>query len=81
MVELFEKLYGEQFEEAHNAAADVNATAQVFFEMMRKDLISAEKLLISDAELQEFIKNHPNPFPPFGIIIRRQVADSKKKKK
>ena len=81
LVELYEKLYGEQFDEAHNAAADVNATAQVFFEMMRNDLIPADKLLISDAELQNFIKTHPNPFPPFGIIIRRQVADSKKKKK
>ena len=37
LVELYEKLYGEQFDEAHNAAADVNATAQVFFEMMRND--------------------------------------------
>ncbi|MCQ4034698.1 DNA polymerase III subunit alpha [Kaistella montana] len=81
LVELYEKLYGEQFDEAHNAAADVNATAQVFFEMMRNDLIPADKLLISDTELQDFIKNHPNPFPPFGIVIRRQVADSKKKKK
>ena len=28
--ELYEKLYGHKFDEAHNAAADVNATAQVF---------------------------------------------------
>ncbi|TXF77635.1 DNA polymerase III subunit alpha [Chryseobacterium sp.] len=79
--ELYEKLYGQKFDEAHNAAADVNATAQVFFEMARIGIIPAEKLRITEPELQEFISTHPNPFAPFGIIIRRQVAASKKKKK
>ena len=41
--ELFEKLYGYQFDEAHNAAADVNATGQIFFEMARQRIIPAEK--------------------------------------
>ena len=45
--ELYEKLYGKKFDEAHNAAADVNATAQVFFEMMRIGIIPAENLKIS----------------------------------
>ena len=45
--ELYEKLYGKKFDEAHNAAADVNATAQVFFEMMRIGIIPAETLKIS----------------------------------
>ena len=81
LVELYEKLYNEKFDEAHNAAADVNATAQIFFEMIRIGVIPAEKIKMSDSELQDFISSHPNPFPPFGIIIRRQVAASKKKKK
>ena len=45
--ELYEKLYSKKFDEAHNAAADVNATAQVFFEMMRIGIIPAENLKIS----------------------------------
>jgi len=79
--ELYEKLYGEKFDEAHNAAADVNATAQIFFEMMRIRIIPVENLKISSAELEHFISLHPNPIKPFGIVIRRQVAEGKKQKK
>ncbi len=79
--ELFEKLYGYQFDEAHNAAADVNATAQVFFEMMRIGVIPPETLKISEAELKNFQSLHAEPIKPFGIIIRRQVADFNTKKK
>ncbi|WP_447950876.1 DNA polymerase III subunit alpha [Chryseobacterium koreense] len=78
--ELFKILFDEEFDEAHNAAADVNATAQIFFEMMRIGLFPASHLKISEDQLQHFIKSHPNPFKPFPIIIRRQVAASKKKK-
>ena len=79
--ELYEKLYGDKFDEAHNAAADVNATAQVFFEMIRIGIIPAAKLLISESELDHFISKHSQPIQPFGIVIRRQVTTSKKKKK
>src|SRR5690606_8056037 len=78
--ELYEKLYGNKFDEAHNAAADVNATAQVFFEMIRIGIVPAQLLRITDHELQEFITGHPEPFAPFPIVIRRQVAAFKKKK-
>ncbi|ROI10536.1 DNA polymerase III subunit alpha [Chryseobacterium sp. H3056] len=78
--ELYEKLYGEKFDEAHNAAADVNATAQVFFEMKRIGIIPPETLKISQIELQQFVTSHPNPIQPFPIVIRRQVAASKSKK-
>ena len=79
--ELYEKLFSEQFDEAHNAAADVNATAQTFFEMIRIGLIPAEYLKISPSELQQFIHQHPSYFKPFPIVIRRQVAASKTKSK
>ena len=79
--ELFEKLYGYKFDEAHNAAADVNATAQVFFEMMRKGIIPAEVLKVSEDQLAYFKKLYPDPIKPFEIVIRRQVADFNNKKK
>ncbi len=78
--ELYEKLYGSKFDEAHNAAADVNATAQVFFEMIRIGLVPAELLRISEVELQQFISSKPSPVLPFPIVVRRQVAAFKKKK-
>jgi len=79
--ELYEKLYGNKFEEAHNAAADVNATAQVFFEMMRIGVIPAEVLKISEDQLTYFRTLYPDPIKPFNIVIRRQVADFHNKKK
>lgn len=79
--ELYEKLYGEKFDEAHNAAADVNATAQVFFEMMRVGIIPADVLKITEDKLKIYQENHPNPIKPFAIVIRRQVENFNKKKK
>ena len=79
--ELYEKLYGNKFDEAHNAAADVNATAQVFFEMMRIGVIPAEVLKISEDQLTYFKTLYPDPIKPFNIVIRRQVADFHNKKK
>src|SRR5690606_8433020 len=79
--ELYEKLYGHKFDEAHNAAADVNATAQVFFEMMRVGVIPAEILRISEDQLKYFRTLYPDPIKPFDIVIRRQVADFHNKKK
>src|SRR5690606_13851673 len=80
LVELYDKLFGEKFDEAHNAAADVNATAQIFFEMMRIGIIPAKALQISEDELQRFRDAHRSRFAPFPIVIRRQVSATKKKK-
>lgn len=79
--EIYEKLYGHKFDEAHNAAADVNATAQVFFELVRVGVVNAQNLELPEAFFQEFKQQHQSPVPPFEIVIRRQVAASKKKKK
>jgi len=37
--ELHFKLFGSNFEEAHNAAADINATARCFWELKRRGLV------------------------------------------
>lgn len=37
--ELYIKLFGSDFEEAHNAAADINATADCFWELRKRNLI------------------------------------------
>jgi len=76
--ELYEKLFGNKFDEAHNAAADVNATAQAFFEMLRQGIFPKEKIFFDDEKIQNFIKQNPSPFKSFNIKIRRQVSDSKK---
>ena len=79
--ELYEKLYGHKFDEAHNAAADVNATAQVFFEMMRIGVILTVVFFLFYFYFIDFEAYNPNPIKPFGIVIRRQVASFNNKKK
>ncbi|NAW50892.1 DNA polymerase III subunit alpha [Elizabethkingia argentiflava] len=79
--ELSEKLFGHKFDEAHNAAADVNATAQAFFEMMRREVYPLDKIFFDEAKMKAFKEHNPQVFKPFDILIRRQVADAKKRKK
>ncbi|MBS1573652.1 MAG: DNA polymerase III subunit alpha, partial [Bacteroidetes bacterium] len=78
LTELYEKLYHKKFDEAHNAAADVNATAQVFFEMMRINIIPIETLKISKEILEKYQEFHKNPIAPFDIVVRRQVEGIKR---
>ena len=65
--ELHEKLFGSKFAEAHNAAADVEATARCFLEMIRREIISLDKLQISSEELQAFQQHNPAPIQPIGL--------------
>ncbi|MEM9895394.1 MAG: DNA polymerase III subunit alpha [Bacteroidota bacterium] len=39
LIELYEKLFGEGFGDAHDAAYDVDATARVFFECLKRKII------------------------------------------
>ena len=38
--ELYQKLFGHEFEEAHNAMADITATQKCFFELLKRNIIS-----------------------------------------
>ncbi|MGB0431568.1 MAG: PHP domain-containing protein, partial [Bacteroidia bacterium] len=51
--ELHEKLFGNQFKEAHNAAADVEATTRCFFKLCHLKVIERE-----DIDLDEKIMDH-----------------------
>jgi DNA polymerase-3 subunit alpha len=55
LMELYEYLFGEQFGEAHNAAADVEATARCFFELLRKKIIPPESLGITPDHYRQLI--------------------------
>ena len=39
LIELYEKLFGEKFDDAHDAAYDVDATAKAFFECLKRGII------------------------------------------
>jgi DNA polymerase-3 subunit alpha len=77
--ELYEKLFGEGFEEAHHAAADVAATARCFFELLRKDVITAKQLKIEPAFLRDFKSANHEVIKPYQISIqpKSEIPDSK----
>lgn len=50
--ELYQKLFGESFSEAHNAAADVEATARCFFRLLELHIIQLPGITIEKGILQ-----------------------------
>jgi len=67
LTELHAYLFGEPFDEAHNASADVEATARCFLELVRRRSFSAEVLGQGPGYLQRFEQANPGAIPPFGL--------------
>ncbi len=69
LIELYVKLFGEEFEEAHNASADVEATTRAFLEMVRLGVIRALDLGLPAEFDEEFKKNNPDTIQLIGLNI------------
>jgi len=69
LAELHVRLFSEVFDEAHNAAADVAATARCFFELIRQGVISASMLKLDGAVVQTFRNLNPDPIKPFEPLL------------
>ena len=70
LMELYESLFEEQFMEAHNAAADVEATTRCFFELLRKKIISPESLGLTQEQYGRFISKNQGKIGPYGLTHR-----------
>lgn len=70
LTELYEKLFGESFAEAHNASADVEATTRAFLESLRKGIISAEKAGLSPVQFKAFQQANPDVVQLIGLQIQ-----------
>jgi DNA polymerase-3 subunit alpha len=70
LAELFDKLFGETFDDAHNAASDVAATARCFFELLRREVITARLLKIDPSLLKDFIDLNKETIKPFDVVIK-----------
>jgi len=70
LMELYEHLFEEQFPEAHNASADVEATARCFFELLRKKVISPETLALTKDQYSKFISKNQGKVPGIGLDHR-----------
>lgn len=79
--ELHEYLFGERFNEAHNATADVEATARCFFELLRRDQFTLEELGVEMDYFQRFKKHNPKAIAPIGLVHVNFKKESQKLKK
>ena len=67
LAELYFFLFQDSFEEAHNATADVEATARVFIELIRQNKFTQTEL----QESTQKVKNvYPDTVPPAGLEHR-----------
>ena len=82
LTELHEYLFGSAFQEAHNASADVEATARCFLELIRIKNFKKEQLGVQDEYFEKFIQNNPQKIVEAGIKhinLKKKSEDLKKK--
>lgn len=78
LTELHEFLFKSPFKEAHNATADVEATARCFFELIRKGIFSQEELQVTTDYYKEFTEVNPEPIAPVGLKHKNLKKASEK---
>lgn len=67
LTELHQYLFDVPFSEAHNATADVEATARCFFELIRREVFTPEELEVEMGYFMEFKTHNPYVIQPVGI--------------
>ena len=70
LAELYFKLFQEGFSDAHNATADVEATARCFLELLRLGVLKPSSLPLSAAEINAFVKSNPDPIALAGVEVK-----------
>ncbi len=73
--EFHQILFGEKFDSAHNAAADVEATARVFLELVRRGVLDANDLGVDFQFINEFRAANPEMIQPAGITFEPIVDE------
>jgi DNA polymerase-3 subunit alpha len=81
--ELYFHLFKEGFNEAHNATADVEASARCFFELLRTHHFSADKLAKETSFFVAFNQFQPQQIKGYGIthVNLKQQSDALKSQK
>lgn len=69
LTELHQKLFSEGFDEAHNASADVAATARCFLELIRIGVINKDQLNFNETAIQQFKLNNPSQIKTIDLKI------------
>ncbi len=76
--ELYKKLFNSDFDAAHNASADVQATARCFLELLRIDVINETNLNLSKEIVDNFRKMHPQPIENIGLEVSAYHEEKEK---
>jgi len=77
--EIHHLLFGENFDSAHNACADVQATARVFLELLRRGVLDENDLRVDQQFLTDFKAANPDVFQPAGIVVEANYDTDEKK--
>jgi len=67
LTELHEYLFGEAFNEAHNATADVEATTRCFLELVRRKQYTKEQLDVQTDYFEKFAEANPQEIQLIGL--------------
>ncbi|TJY37944.1 DNA polymerase III subunit alpha [Pontimicrobium aquaticum] len=67
LTELHEYLFGEAFNEAHNATADVEATTRCFLELIRRQEYTKEQLDVQPDYFEKFTEANPKEIQLIGL--------------
>ncbi|MBT8282413.1 MAG: PHP domain-containing protein, partial [Muriicola sp.] len=76
LTELHEFLFQEPFSEAHNAAADVEATSRCFFELIRIKSFTAQELKVEPDYHNRFVEANPDKIQLQGLKHKNLKAAS-----
>ncbi len=74
--ELHNKLFSVGFDEAHNASADVNATARCFLELVRLGVISEQRMKLAPGFLDTFKAKNPDVMKPAEIKLESNFNEA-----
>ncbi len=85
LTELHQFLFNKPFAEAHNATADVDATARCFFELIRTEIFTKQQLQVEQEYFEDFQLKNPREIQLIGLKhinlkeasekIRQQIGD------
>ena len=82
LTELHQYLFGVGFDEAHNATADVEATARCFLELIRLRKFTKEELDVDHEYFERFSEVHPKTIQVVGlqhINLKKESAKIRKR--
>ncbi len=71
--EIHKLLFGTDFDAAHNASGDVNATARVFFELLRRHVIDKMDMQEDQSFFDAFMAANPDVVQPAEVHIQSNL--------